>query len=148
MKERKSAIMDLFSSISVFFVGQQNQLVQSLPSSIVMRLKVAVSYKSGRICAQLPFPVPQFNLRRSLYSLRPTSFIVFASRFFPRRLALRFHAFKWQLATSRPDLRSATTFRSTIPSSPISLLFTSDVVSSSSHLALFFSYNRSSCPCL
>jgi hypothetical protein len=47
-------------------------------------LKVAVSYKSGRICAQLPFSVPQFNLRRSLYSLLPTSFIVFASRsFFP-----------------------------------------------------------------
>ena len=45
-------------------------------------LKVAVSYKSGRICIQLPFSVPQFNLCRSLYSLSPTSFIVFASRFF------------------------------------------------------------------
>ena len=64
-------------------------------------LKMTVSYKSGRICAQLPFSVPQFNLRRSLYSLLPTSLIVFASRsFFPRRLALCFHAFEWQLATS------------------------------------------------
>ncbi len=64
-------------------------------------LKVAVSYKSGRIYAQLPFFVPQFNLRRSLCSILPTSFVVFASRsFFFSRLALRFHAFEWKLATS------------------------------------------------
>ena len=63
--------------------------------------KVVVSYKSGRICAQLPFSVPQFNLCRSLCSLLPTSFVVFASRsYFFRRLALRFHAFEWQFATS------------------------------------------------
>ena len=37
-------------------------------------LKAVVSYKSGRICAQLPFSVPQFNLCQSLYSLLPPIF--------------------------------------------------------------------------
>jgi hypothetical protein len=34
----------------------------------------AVRYKSGRICAQQPFSVPHFRLRRSLYYLPPTFF--------------------------------------------------------------------------
>ena len=100
-------------------------------------LKVAISYKSGRFCAQLlfcsiiqSFPIYLLFTSDVIHCLR-------ISLIFSRRLALRFHAFEWQLATSRPGLRSATTFRSTIPSSPIYLLFNSANLSSSSHLALF-----------
>ncbi len=101
-------------------------------------LPVAVSYKSGRICAQLRFSVPQFNLRRSLYSLLPTSFIVFASRsFFPVDSLFVSMPSSGSYLQARPDLRSATTFRSTIPSSPISLLFISANLTSFSHIAIF-----------
>ena len=37
-------------------------------------LRVAVCYKSGWICAQLPFSVPRFRIRRSLYSSLSTFF--------------------------------------------------------------------------
>jgi hypothetical protein len=37
-------------------------------SSLFLCLRMAVSYKPGRICAQLPLSVPQLHLRRSIYS--------------------------------------------------------------------------------
>ena len=52
--------------ISIFFF-------QSTRSSFPC-LRVAVSYKPGRICAQLPLSAPQFHLRRSHYSLIPPFF--------------------------------------------------------------------------
>jgi len=112
-------------------------------------LRLAVSYKSGLICAQLTFSVPQFSLRRSLYSLLPTSYIVFASRsLFFRRLALRFHAFEWQLATSPAGSAPSYhfPFHNSIFADLSTLYFRRP--SSSSHLALFFPSTRSSCPCL
>ena len=64
-------------------------------------LKVAVSYKSGRNCAQLPFF--RFTIQSTPISLLFTSDVLHCLRislFFSRRLALRFRAFEWQLATS------------------------------------------------
>ncbi len=63
-------------------------------------LRVAVRCKSDWICAQLPFSVPRFHLRRSLYSSLPTFFHCCRISLFSRRLALYLNSFKWQLATS------------------------------------------------
>ena len=83
-----------------------------------------------------PATIFRSTIQSSPISLLFTSDVIHCpciSLFFSRRIALRFHALKWQLATSRPDLRSATTFRFTIPSSPISILFNSANLLSSSH---------------
>ncbi len=102
-------------------------------------LRVAGSYKSGRICAQLPFSVPQFHLRRSLYSSLPITSDVHSVSFQLALFSLHRSSFTYLRVEvkARPDLRSATTFRSTIPSSPISLRLNFIILLSTSHLALF-----------
>ncbi len=57
-----SDVLSLLSHLALFF--------SSTRSSFTF-LQVAVSYKPGRICAQLPLSVLQFHLRRSHYSSIP-----------------------------------------------------------------------------
>ena len=65
-------------------------------------LKVEGSYKSGRNCAQ-PATIFSSKIQSSPISLLFTSDVLHRLRislFFSLRLALRFYAFEWQLATS------------------------------------------------